>query len=98
MDNGEADISSYFIPKPNDIEKTNPENESDSDCEETVVAKRGRKFSFRDEKLREFTWLSGKRAAGVRQASASRRTCDVSAACSPFNSGKRASLAGKLTS
>jgi len=45
-------ISSYFLPKPNDIEKTNPENESDSDCEETVVAKKGRKFSFGDEWLR----------------------------------------------
>ncbi|TNN37702.1 hypothetical protein EYF80_052134 [Liparis tanakae] len=35
------------------IEKTNPENESDSDYEETAVAKKGRKFSFRD----ELTWL-----------------------------------------
>ncbi|TNN61748.1 hypothetical protein EYF80_028047 [Liparis tanakae] len=50
-------VSSYFLPKPHDIEKTNPENESHSDCEETVVAKKGRKFSFRDEWLREFTWL-----------------------------------------
>ncbi|XP_056283011.1 zinc finger protein 862-like [Pseudoliparis swirei] len=48
-------ISSYFLPKP--IEKTNPENESDSTCEETVVAKKVNKFSFRDEWLREFTWL-----------------------------------------
>ncbi|TNN47700.1 hypothetical protein EYF80_042110 [Liparis tanakae] len=50
-------VSSYFLPKLHDIEKTNPENESDSDREETVVAKKGRKFSFRDEWLREFTWL-----------------------------------------
>ncbi|TNN35534.1 hypothetical protein EYF80_054304 [Liparis tanakae] len=42
-------IGSYFLPKPHDIEKTNSENESDSDCEETVVAKKGRKFSFRHE-------------------------------------------------
>ncbi|TNN89046.1 hypothetical protein EYF80_000925 [Liparis tanakae] len=51
-------VSSYFLPKPHDIEKTNPQNESDSGYEKTVVAKKGRKFSFRDEWLREFTWLS----------------------------------------
>lgn len=50
-------ISSYVLPKPNDVEKTNPENESDSDCEETAVAKKGRNINFRDEWLREFTWL-----------------------------------------
>lgn len=50
-------ISLYFLPKPNDVEKRNPENESDSDCEETVVAKKGRNINFRDEWLREFTWL-----------------------------------------
>ncbi|TNN64039.1 hypothetical protein EYF80_025762 [Liparis tanakae] len=46
-------VSSYFLPKPHDREKTNPQNESDSDYEETVLAKKGRKFSFRDERLRE---------------------------------------------
>ncbi|TNN34256.1 hypothetical protein EYF80_055584 [Liparis tanakae] len=51
----ERTVSSYFLPKPHDIEKTNPQNESDS--EETVVAKKGRKFCFCDEWLREFTWL-----------------------------------------
>ncbi|TNN66442.1 hypothetical protein EYF80_023350 [Liparis tanakae] len=54
----ERTVSSYFLPKPHDIEKTNPQNESDSACEETVAAKKGRKFSFRDERLLEFTWLS----------------------------------------
>ncbi|TNN62484.1 hypothetical protein EYF80_027287 [Liparis tanakae] len=58
-------VSSYFLPKPNDIEKTNPQNESDSCCEETVVAKKGRKFSFRDEWLREFTWLRAVRCGAA---------------------------------
>ncbi|TNN43085.1 hypothetical protein EYF80_046719 [Liparis tanakae] len=46
-------VSSYFLPKPHAREKTNPRNESDSDYEETVVAKKG----FCDEWLPEFTWL-----------------------------------------
>ncbi|TNN25812.1 hypothetical protein EYF80_064056 [Liparis tanakae] len=57
MDHGKRTVSSYFVPQPHDVEKTNPQNESHSDCEETVAAKKGRKFSFRDERLREFTWL-----------------------------------------
>ncbi|TNN84597.1 hypothetical protein EYF80_005297 [Liparis tanakae] len=44
------------------IEKTNPQNESHSDCEETVAAKKGRKFS-----LSGSSPGSGNRQAGGRR-------------------------------
>ncbi|TNN87346.1 hypothetical protein EYF80_002547 [Liparis tanakae] len=85
-------VSSYFLPEPHDIEKTNPQNESDSDCEETVLAKKGRKFSFRDEWLREFTWLRDNRELEEALESPS---------CSPFTaplSSSPALLGGRSSS
>ncbi|TNN78561.1 hypothetical protein EYF80_011156 [Liparis tanakae] len=72
-------VSSYFLPKPHDREKTNPENEFDSDYEETVAAKKGRKLSFRDEWLREFTWLRSVDRSESRAKSNSHRGRSVGA-------------------